>query len=516
MPTKSNRNQGLLIMFPVELVRHRSPELFIGMVAPVGADTESVCNSLEEAISKFGYKVKPIKVIEQVKKFQGFLKDESSNEYQRIKGRMDAGDLFRETVKRNDALALLALSEVRKFRAHDGSPDKPKDKQAYVFRTFKRPEEITALRRIYASNFIVISVHSGREQRIINLAQRIAQSEYSAQSSKFRNLAEELVLRDESDESKSSGQRLRHAFGMGDVFLDAANPQNLRHNLDRFFDLLFGKPVITPTQDEVGMAHAYLSAMRSAELGRQVGAAICDPQGNLLAIGTNEVPKANGGYYWDGDSPDGRDWAKGFDSSDRFKASTLGELLKSFSDNGILAEKFKDTSIPALLDQVRPLLKQTRYMQLIEFVRAVHGEMSAIMDAASRGVSVRGCTLFVTTFPCHECARHIVAVGIRKVVYIEPYVKSLAIELHGDSIELDSENSDSKIPFVPFIGVAPRNHMNLFGMPIRKDSEGKLVEWEPLKATPRVSGSFWSYTKYELEDLKYLWADLEKNGPKLG
>jgi cytidine deaminase len=503
-------------MFPVELVRHKSPELFIAIVAPVGADTGTVCKFLEETLGRFGYRVEPISVIEQVKKFIGYLKNEPSNEYKKIKGRMDAGDRFRETVKRNDALALLALSKVKEYREKAESAEKPIEKQAYLFRSLKRPEEITALRRIYMSNLIVISVHSGREKRIVNLAERIAGSDYSAQSNKYRNLAEELVLRDELDEKNSYGQKLREAFGMADVFLDAANPQSLRHHLDRFFDLLFGKPVITPTADEVGMAHAYVAAMRSGELGRQVGAAICDPSGNLLAIGTNEVPKAHGGYYWDGETPDGRDWVRGFDSSDRFKSSSLGELLKTLADNKLLSSKLRKMTVPEQLKMVRPFLKQTRYMQLIEFVRAVHGEMSAITDAASRGVSIKGCTLFVTTFPCHECARHIVASGINRVVYIEPYAKSLAVELHGDSIELDSDAETGKIPFIPFLGVAPNNHLNLFGMPTRKDGEGNLLAWDPKKATPRVSGSFWSYMKYEMDDLKYLIADLEKNGPKLG
>lgn len=134
-------------MFPVELVRHKSPELFIAIVAPVGADRDTVCRFLEETMGSFGYKVEMISVIEQVKKFQGYLKNEPANEYKKIKGRMDAGDRFRETVKRNDALALLALTKVKEFREKAGSSEKPLEKQAYVFRSLKRPEEITALRR---------------------------------------------------------------------------------------------------------------------------------------------------------------------------------------------------------------------------------------------------------------------------------------------------------------------------------------------------------------------------------
>ncbi|PSH04080.1 MAG: hypothetical protein CXZ00_08480 [Acidobacteria bacterium] len=504
-------------MYPIDLVRHKHPELFIALVAPVGADIEGVCNELVDSLARFEYSVQPIRVIEELKELTvpGYLDAEPTNAYEKTKGRMDAGDKFRHDTRRQDALALLSLFRIRQRRkALSGEVTQPAERRAYLLRSLKRPEEVTALRKIYASNLIVIAVHAGREQRVRNMSERIAKSEYSAQAVNFRAKAEELVLRDESDERKLYGQRLRKAFAMADVFLDAGNPRQLHRDLNRFLDVLFGKPVITPTRDEVGMAHAYLAALRSAEMGRQVGAAICDSQGNLVSTGTNEVPKAHGGSYWDGDDPDGRDWAKGFDSSDAFKASSLGELLKTFSDNDLLSDKLKKLSTPQQMAIVKPLLKETRYMQLIEFVRAVHGEMSALTTAAARGISVDGCTLYVTTFPCHECARHIVASGIERVVYIEPYAKSLAIELHNDSIELDSSSDPTKIPFVPFIGVAPRNHANIFAMPDRK-RDGKVIAWDSVEAKPRVSGSFWSYLKYEAEDLKVLADELTRLGIEL-
>lgn len=123
--------------------------------------------------------------------------------------------------------------------------------------------------------------------------------------------------------------------------------------------------------------------------------------------------------------------------------------------------------------------------------------------------------MYVTTFPCHECARHIIAAGIARVVYIEPYAKSLALELHGDSIELDGPATQSKVPFVPFLGIAPRNHSNIFAMPDRKDMDGNVIAWDPVKANPRVSGSFWSYLPYEKEDLKILTEKLKSKGFEL-
>ncbi len=425
---------------------------------------------------------------------------------------MNAGDNFREKVGRMDALAILALSAVVKFRTHLRSKNKPISRQAYLFRSLKRPEEVTALRRIYGSNFILIGVHSAREERMENLAEDIAKSRFSAQRDQFRDKAETLILRDESDEQKASGQRLRSAFAMADFFLNSSDPQTIRRDLDRFLNLLFGKPVITPTSEERGMAHAYVSAMRSGEMGRQVGAAISDDRGNIIAVGTNEVPKAYGGYYAEGDSYDKRDWNIGFDSSDRFKTSSLGELLQVLSSKKLLPDELQKLTTPEQINELTPIIKQTRYMQLIEFIRAVHAEMSALLDAASRGVSVMGGTMYVTTFPCHECARHIVAAGIKRLIYIQPYAKSLALELHGDAIQLDNVGDPNKIPFLPFLGVAPGNYVDIFGMPDRKNDDGNVIAWDPIEANPRVSGSFWSYLKYEKEDLSLLKETLEKKG----
>jgi cytidine deaminase len=224
----------------------------------------------------------------------------------------------------------------------------------------------------------------------------------------------------------------------------------------------------------------------------------------VIAVGTNEVPKAHGGSYFEGDSPDGRDWSRGYDSSERYKKASLGELLSALSKKKLLREDLQGRPTTELIERITPVIKRTRYMQLIEFIRAVHAEVSALTDAARRGASIKGCTMYVTTFPCHECARNIVSSGVARVVYIEPYAKSLALELHDNSIQLDATTDPGKIPFTPFLGVSPKNYSNIFQMPDRKSDDGNVIKWEAATANPRVSGSFWSYLEYEKEDLKLL------------
>src|SRR5882724_7181322 len=105
-------------------------------------------------------------------------------------------------------------------------------------------------------------------------------------------------------------------------------------------------------------------------------------------------------------------------------------------------------------------------MDIGEFSRPVHAEMAALIDAARRGVAVDGETMYVTTFPCHNCAKHIIAAGIRKVVYLEPYPKSRASNLHGEemSLELPTGNEEGMVIFAAYSGIAPRQYRQLFSM----------------------------------------------------
>ncbi len=94
------------------------------------------------------------------------------------------------------------------------------------------------------------------------------------------------------------------------------------------------------------------------------------------------------------------------------------------------------------LDNFLKAIKPTRFRAITEFGRAVHAEMDALTTAARQGISVAGATLVCTTFPCHNCTRHVIASGIRKVLYVLPYSKSLARELHGDALVIEPETAE--------------------------------------------------------------------------
>ena len=112
--------------------------------------------------------------------------------------------------------------------------------------------------------------------------------------------------------------------------------------------------------DEYFMGVALLAAGRSKDPSTQVGACIVDEENRILSTGYNGFPQGCS----DDDFPWNRDEAKG----------------------------------------------DTKY----QFV--VHAELNAILNA--QGTSVVNSRLYVSLFPCNECAKAIIQSGVREVVYL--------------------------------------------------------------------------------------------------
>ena len=200
----------------------------------------------------------------------------------------------------------------------------------------------------------------------------------------------------------------------------------------------------------------------------------------------NEVPRGGGGFYWDQDSPDNRDQKlrlrEGGERADKIKISVLTELIVRINQEGWLTEANAKEQASDLARMLLPSLKRTQFLDIGEFSRPVHAEMATLIDAARRGVAVHGHSMYVTTFPCHNCAKHIIAAGLQRVVYLEPYPKSRARILYGEEIVLESMDGkevEGKVVFCAFSGIAPRQYGQLFSMTERGKKKGtSLKVWQ--------------------------------------
>jgi deoxycytidylate deaminase len=463
------------------------PEIFIGLAGAVGTNVDAVSDITVAALRRVGYHCETVRLSEffdeidpeSMEDWSGELDDSTHDAH--LTTRMTAGDKFRKVLQRGDALALFSLLKIRALRRElEGRGVR---RRAYLLRSLKHPDEVETLREVYGANFYLVSAYSPEDTRVDYLAKKIARGHLSEDQARFKADAINLVARDRLEEGLPLGQQLRDTFPMADLFVDARIPngktEDLERAIARFVEIIFGHPYRTPKQDEHAMFHAQAAGVRSAALGRQVGATVTNKRGELLAVGCNEVPKAFGGQYWEGDSNDNRDFLRETDDNVEMKTLVAEQILDRLK--GAEGSKGWLKSDDVTTNEFIDLIAGTRARSLIEFERAVHAEMAAMLDAGRRGQTVDGATLYSTTFPCHECTRHIIGAGITRVVYIEPYAKSLASQLHDDAIVIDSDDPpEDKVRFEPFVGVAPRRYLELFLVDERRAPDGARFPSQPM------------------------------------
>lgn len=473
----------------------KNAELVFGLVAPMGTDSTLVAENLVSQLRDFHTESEIIRLSDFIEPYSAMLGISCdlkvSPELERIKSHILAANAlyraFNERAGPDEENALLALAAAHKILSERDkvSPEALLD-HASILVTLKRPEEIIYLRRIYGTGLHIIGVFATEEERVRHLT-------------RTRHIPKKdavKLVKDDEDDKQEGGQRTGDAFHLADVFLDVVgNSEDWKNQLGRYLDLLFSHPYKTPSRDEQAMFMAYSASLRSAQLGRQVGAAITNDDGDILAVGCNEVPKAGGGQYWDGDPGDERDHIKGQDSNDVRKTAILNEILYVLPDS-----LQKDIELDRRL-------RNTSLFSITEFGRAVHAEMEAILSCARKGISPVGKTLYTTTFPCHNCARHIIGAGIKRVVYVEPYPKSKARELHEDAIRIGEaarRADEHSVPFVPFVGISPKKYLDMFTIkPVystevdRKLRSGHTINWQRARTPLKTKMASLSYIDRE-------------------
>ena len=455
----------------------KDTELVIGIVNAVGTEYRRVLDPLKDRLKGFGYAVEEIRV-------SSLLSQPSSNpsEYDRIKHYMNQGDDLRKTTRNNAILAAGAAHKIKESRNNDPQ------KTAYIVNSLKHPDEVEFLRKVYGDGFYLFGIHADEKRRHAYLID---------DKSLTQAQADELIRIDE-DEKIDHGQRTRDTFHLSDFFVSLGkNDDHVKNTIQRFLELLFSNPFRNPTFDEFAMFMAFNSSIRSSDLSRQVGAIIARGQ-QIVATGANDTPRFGGGQYWAevdpatgvvNDAEDGKDYTREKDSNKAAQNEIIKEIVSALIEHSLSDEDKKQ--------ELEAVLGQSKISDLTEFGRVVHAEMEAILSCARIGVSTVNASLYCTTFPCHNCAKHIIDAGIERVVYVEPYPKSRALDLHSEAISLktslDNQSEKNRGTFEPFTGVGARRFLDLFSMSLgggsklkRKDKQGNTVEWTKESAVART------------------------------
>ncbi len=491
-----------------------TPELVIALCGPIGSPLHETAVQIKNVLSEFGYLTEPIRLSELIRMNADIFGKpiDKASRYLEIDTLIKAGDELRRQ-RGNDVLAKMAIAKIsadrRKSygefsdRANEGEKSPNELIQAHrichIIDSVKNVDELKLFRLIYGEALFAIGVFSPVEIRRKNLERPGALS-----AADINNLIDT-----DSGEEFSHGQSVRETFPQCDFFLRVDEPitgptepkaiGQLVEKLRRFFNLIFRTAVVSPTQEENAMYAAASAARNSACISRQVGAAVTSKVGELLATGWNDVPSSGGGLY--GKPPlfqisceergDERCFAQ-------VGAKCHNDLEKRTIADKIVDALISDCGLPAnnRNTAVQTIMKDSRLKDLIEFSRAVHAEMHAILGASRvAGDRVLGGKVFVTTYPCHSCARHLVAAGISEIYYIEPYRKSLATRLHADAL---TEEIDGKgVKLMQFDGVAPRRFIDLFEAGARKSKTGVLDLKSKGEASPSTHVSLRAIPRLE-------------------
>lgn len=472
------------------------PELFFGIVSAVGTNVPEVVAALSKTLADKGYSPHHVKVTDLFPALASSIKTVNIDQSARIKkitSYIEFGNFLRQQLG-NDILAVLSMGEIARIR---NNKKKNGRSRAYIIDQIKSEDELELLREVYGVNFFQVSVYSARDVRVDNLSRHAAHDRRSGDKNSFRHEAETLVTRDEGEKFKY-GQKVGKIFQLADVVINADRVEpkrDIQSQVERFTEVLFGSNRHSPSRMEYGMYLAYSAALRSLDLSRQVGAAVFRKTGEIAALGTNEVPKATGGTYWAESEYDAREHTRGGDSNDIRKTELLNEILEI-----VLGENYH------LSDVDSSRLAESQFMDALEYGRIVHAEMCALTDAARLGISVAGGTLYCTTFPCHMCAKHVVASGIESVVFLEPYPKSLTADLHSDSVRIQGTSRGTydnfpSVSFVHFFGITPRRYRELFARTKRK-SAGKFEPYQRSEPMPVISTVLPGYLNREADLFK--------------
>lgn len=478
-----------------DLKETHTSELVIALCGPIGSPVHEVANAIRDSITqKYAYECKVIKlssfISQHFDKVGGDKRIPNTPRHKRVEALINGGDKLREEFG-SSVLADLAISEIRmdrqgKGRANGVFIDR---RVCHIIDSIKNQAELDLLREVYREVLYVFGVFSP-----------ISSRESALLAEDYPRERIHMLMERDAKGGESFGQTVGDTFPQSDFFLrmGTGSHTSLAIKVERYLDLILAAKIVTPTREESAMYAAASASSGSACLSRQVGAAVTDRQGEVLAVGWNDVPKAFGGlYHTDRENdPQGEKDLRCYNINggkcfnDEEKSLLADALVESLGPGIVAADKAEDAR--------RNILKDRKLQGLIEFSRAIHAEMHALINAMKTGGGrVDGGSIFVTTYPCHGCARHIIASGISNVYYIEPYRKSLATKLHGDAIT-ENESDKSLVRLLPFEGVAPSRYLSIFQMrPDSRKFNGKRIVIAAGTAVPKLEKSLQSLPDLE-------------------
>jgi len=370
------------------------------------------------------------------------------------------------------------VQELLKFIKKGDLPGLKSDKgtlKGIIIDSIRNDGEVYTLRQF--PYFYLFSVHSGFELR----KQRTLRDKKFKSKEEFKNADH----RDKAEDIQY-GQQVAKCNDLADFIInnDKNIPQRASQEKKKFIDRVYNNYVLLvehkqegvilpdnlPTTNETLMTMAYAESQRSSCLKRKVGAIIAEinhssfgngsdnrinESVNIISSGHNEVPLGSIPCAF---NPEYEKCYRDHLQEEHAKkikfCPNCGEEIKLSSQKCKKCKHEIKTFIKVCPDCKNEIDVQYKcpkcdkevfkeYLigagKLLDMCKALHAEENALLSLKKHGgENFRNTVLYTTTFPCNLCANKIVASGINKVVYADPYpMKEAKTILAAGKVEIE-------------------------------------------------------------------------------
>jgi deoxycytidylate deaminase/adenylate kinase family enzyme len=410
----------------------------------------SGCTTLTEVLREdYGFKRYSLSDIVR-EKWSERHRDKSVKKAKRFE-LQDGGNELRRESKDYSILASMTFDKVK---------EKGDENANLVFDSIRNPAEIAFLRNKLA-NFFLIAVDCNEWDRW----ERVRKKDYERHKLTYEDFKKDDE-RDKNEDGDPSGQQVALCVDEAD-FLIRNDTSPMRTSKTAYKKVLqedlidpiklFSGELRPPSRQESFMGIAYGASLMSQCIKRQVGAVILDERGAVVSIGYNENPSPLKPCY------------KQF--GDCYRDIYIENEMSVFKRCPNCDKKLEELRFPYKC----PYCKEDLYKKYIRDralskCTALHAEERAIINAGSK--NLKGCTLYVTTFPCFSCAQKILDVGIKTIYYVESYPDLDSVNLLESARYPDGTRA---VSLQKFEGVKARAFFRIFGA-WRREKEREMIE----------------------------------------
>jgi len=305
--------------------------------------------------------------------------------------------------------------------------EKERCKKSIVIYSIKNPLEVEELKKY--SNAYLIAMDTALSIRWERIKERQYKNDYAQFLRDDERDKDEGLTIDEGEKTYYYGQQVQKCVDLADIvigndtdFNDSEEKKEiLKEKIRQHLQVIRKPGYRNPNNMELLMNNAYCTSLQSRCIKRQVGAIIIKEENDskdqvggyyLISAGCNNVHRGQA------------DCSKEYKTCYRDKKRAgLFEKIRHCPNCGQKLREGKCSNKKCEYSKTKSDVRVSFLLgKALDLCRSLHAEENAILQISYLGgFPLKDAILYTTTFPCLLCAKKILAIGIKEVVYVEPY-----------------------------------------------------------------------------------------------